>query len=118
MMDYLIAFIVGGLICVFAQILIDKTKLTPAKITVLFVVFGVILTALSLYEPVVKFADCGATVPIIGFGYSLAKGVQTAVNELGWLGIFIGGLRATSGGICAAIVFGCIFSLVSNSKMK
>ena len=117
-MDYVYAFIVGGIICVIAQILIDKTKLTPAKITVLFVVSGVIFTAIGLYEPLVKFAGCGATVPIVGFGYSLAQGVKLAINQYGWLGIFTGGITATAGGICSAIVFGLFFSIISNSKMK
>jgi len=117
-MQYLNAFIVGGIICGIAQILIDKTKLTPARIVVLFVTSGVLLTAVGIYEPLVKFAGAGATVPIIGFGYSLAKGVETAIKEIGFLGIFTGGITATAGGITAAIVFGYIFSLFSNPKMK
>lgn len=117
-MEYLNVFIIGGIICTIAQVLIDKTKLTPAKITVLFVVCGVVLTAVGVYEPLVKFADCGATVPIVGFGYSLAKGVEMAIKEFGWLGIFVGGLTATAGGIGAAVFFGYIFSLIANSRMK
>jgi len=117
-MDYLYAFIVGGIICVIAQILIDKTKMTPAKIVVLFVTMGVVLTAIGVYEPLVKFAGAGATVPITGFGYALAKGVERAVAEFGWLGIFTGGLTASAGGVAAAIFFGYLFSVVSNPKMK
>ena len=117
-MEYINAFWAGGLFCVIAQILIDRTKLTPARIVVLFVVVGVALTGLGLYEPLVKFAKAGATVPIVGFGYSLAKGVETAVKEMGFLGIFVGGLKATAGGITAAILFGYVFSVLFNSKMK
>lgn len=117
-MQYLYVFLVGGAICTVAQILIDKTKLTPARIVVLFVVVGVALTGIGLYEPLVKFAKAGATVPIMGFGYSLAKGVEAAVKEMGFLGILIGGLRATAGGVTAAIFFGYIFSVLFNSKMK
>ena len=117
-MQYFYVFLVGGAICTVAQILIDKTKLTPARIVVLFVVVGVALTGLGLYEPLVKFAKAGATVPIVGFGYSLAKGVETAVKEMGFLGIFVGGLKATAGGITAAILFGYVFSVLFNSKMK
>ena len=117
-MEYIYAFIVGGLICVIGQILIDKTKLTPARIVVIFVICGVVLTGIGVYEPLVKFAGCGATTPIVGFGYSLAKGVEKAVEQYGFLGIFIGGITATSGGICAAIFFGYLFSLISNSKQK
>lgn len=117
-MEYLYTFLIGGVICTIGQILIDKTKLTPARIVVLFVVLGVALTGLGLYEPLVKFAGSGATVPITGFGYSLAKGVEAAIKEMGFLGIFVGGLRATAGGVTAAILFGYIFSVLFNSKMK
>ena len=117
-MEYLYAFLVGGIICTIGQILIDKTKLTPARIVVIFVVSGVVLTALGLYDPIVKIAGSGATTPIVGFGYSLAKGVQTAINEQGIIGILTGGLSATAGGIGAAVFFGYIFSVFSNSKMK
>lgn len=117
-MQYLYVFLVGGVICTVAQILIDKTKLTPARIVVLFVVLGVALTGIGLYEPIVKFAGAGATVPIMGFGYSLAKGVEAAVKEMGFLGIFVGGIKATAGGVTAAILFGYIFSTLFNSKMK
>ncbi len=117
-MSYLYVFLVGGVICTIGQILIDKTKLTPARIVVMFVVSGVLLTAIGVYDKIVAFAKSGATVPIIGFGYSLAKGVQKAVAEQGFLGIFTGGLTATAGGITAAIVFGYLVSLIFNSKMK
>ncbi len=117
-MEYLYTFIIGGIICTIGQILIDKTKLTPARIVVLFVVLGVVFTGVDLYEPLVKFAGAGATVPITGFGYSLAKGVEAAIKEMGFLGIFVGGLKATAGGITAAILFGYIFSVLFNSKMK
>jgi stage V sporulation protein AE len=100
-MDYVRAFIVGGLICVIGQILIDKTSLTPARILVSFVTAGVILTAVGVYEPIVKFGGAGATVPLPGFGYTLAKGAIKAVNEMGVLGAFTGGVRAAAGGITA-----------------
>lgn len=117
-MNYLYVFLVGGIICTIGQVLIDKTKLTPARIVVLFVTAGVVLTAIGLYEPIVKFAKAGATVPIVGFGYTLVKGVEHAIAEYGWVGIFTGGFTATAGGITAAIVAGYVFSLVSESKMK
>ena len=112
------AFWTGGLICVIGQILIDKTKLTPARILVSYVVSGVILTAVGLYEPLVKFAGAGASVPLTGFGYTLAKGVEKAVEEYGLLGALTGGLTATAGGITAAVLFGLIASLVSKPKIK
>lgn len=117
-MDYLKAFIVGGLICVVGQILIDKTKLTPARILVTFVVLGVFLQLIRVYEPLVKFAGAGATVPLTGFGYNLCKGVYKAVSENGFLGIFTGGLTAAAGGISAAIVFGFLVALIFKSKSK
>lgn len=117
-MQYLYAFFVGGIICSIGQILIDKTKLTSARILVIFVVGGVILTALGLYEPIVNFAGAGATVPLSGFGYSLAKGVVKDVNEIGLLGIFTGGIKATAGGIAAAIIFGYIASLLAKPQIK
>ena len=117
-MEYLKAFIVGGLICVIGQILIDKTKLTPARILVGFVVSGVILSALGFYEPLVEFAGAGATVPLTGFGYSLAKGVEEAVNKDGLLGALTGGLTATAAGITAVLLFAVIFALISKPKMK
>lgn len=117
-MNYVYAFLIGGIICTIGQILIDKTKLTPARIVVTFVVAGVFLTGIRLYEPLVKFAGAGATVPITGFGYSLAKGVETAINKMGFLGIFSGGLTVTAAGITAAIVTGVVLSLIFKSKMK
>ena len=102
-MQYIYAFMIGGLLCSIAQILIDKTKLTPARILVIYVVSGVILTALGLYEPLVNFAGAGATVPLTGFGYSLAKGIEENVAKNGLLGAFTGGLTACSAGIAAAI---------------
>ena len=117
-MDYLKAFILGGLLCALGQILIDKTKLTPARILVGYVVCGVLLGALGIYKPFAKFAKAGATVPLTGFGYSLAKGVKDSVEASGFLGIFTGGLRATAGGICAAIVAGLIVSLIFKAKDK
>ena len=102
-MQYLYAFIVGGILCVIAQILIDKTQLTPARILVIYVVGGVILTAIGLYDPIVNFAGAGATVPLTGFGYSLAKGIEEEVNSNGLIGILTGGLTACSAGIAAAI---------------
>ena len=117
-MEYLKAFIVGGILCAIGQIFIDKTKLTPARILVGFVVGGVILSALGLYEPLVEFAGAGATVPLSGFGHSLAKGVRSAVAEKGFLGAFTGGISATAGGISAAIVFGFIIALFFKPKGK
>ena len=117
-MNYLNAFIVGGLICVVGQVLIDLTKLTPARIVVLFVTLGVVLTAIGVYEPIVKFAGAGATVPLTGFGYSLAKGVQKAVTQQGLLGAFTGGITAGAGGITAAVTFGYIIALLFSPKGK
>ncbi len=111
-LDCLKAFAVGGLICVVGQILIDKTKLTPARILVSFVVSGVILTAIGVYEPLVEFAGAGATVPLTGFGYTLAKGVKAAVTEHGLLGAIMGGLEATAAGITAPILFGLIAAIL------
>jgi stage V sporulation protein AE len=117
-MDYIKAFIVGGLLCVIGQILIDKTKLTPARILVSYVVIGVILGGLGLYEPLVEFAGAGATVPLTGFGNTLAKGVREAVDEKGFLGIFTGGLKATAGGIAAAVFAGLVASFLFKPKDK
>ncbi|MCH5184658.1 MAG: stage V sporulation protein AE [Oscillospiraceae bacterium] len=111
-MDYVKAFAIGGLICVVGQILIDKTKLTPARILVSFVVAGVFLQLVGLYEPLVKFAQAGATVPLTGFGYLLGKGVEKAVTENGISGIFTGGLTAAAGGLSAAIIFGFLTALI------
>lgn len=116
--ELLKVFITGGIICAIAQILIDKTKITPGRILVLFVTLGVILTAIGIYEPIVKFGGAGATVPISGFGYSLAKGVIKEVNTIGFLGIFTGGVKATAAGIAAAVVFGYIASLVAKPNIK
>ena len=117
-MSYLTAFITGGIICVIGQLLIDKTKLTSARILVLFVVIGVILTGLGLYEPIVEFGGAGATVPLTGFGYSLAKGVMKDVDSLGFLGIFTGGIKATAAGVCAAVFFSFIAALITRAHAK
>ena len=111
-------FIVGGLICVIGQLLIDYTSMTPARILVLFVTMGVALTAVGLYQPLVDFAGSGATGPLTGFGYSLAKGAEELVKEKGLLGALAGGLTGTAGGISAAILFGFVCALVSKSKDK
>ena len=111
-MDYLNAFLCGGILCAIGQILIDKTKLTPARILPGCVVAGVLLSALGLYQPLVDWGGAGATVPLTGFGHSLAKGVAKAVAEKGWLGVFTGGLTATAGGITAAVVFAVIMALI------
>ena len=117
-MDYLKAFLVGGALCLIGQILIDKTKLSPARILVGYVVCGVLLGALGIYEPLVDFAGAGASVPLTGFGYTLAKGVKKAVTEDGFLGIFGGGLKATACGITAAIIAGLVVSLLFKPKDK
>ena len=111
-------FVVGGLICVIGQILIDKTKLTPARILVLFVTVGCILGGLGIYQYIVDFAGAGATVPLTGFGNNLAKGAIKGVKESGFIGAFTGGVRASAGGIAAAVFFGYIASLISKPKMK
>ena len=111
-------FIVGGLICVIGQIIIDKTKLTPAKILVIFVTTGAILGGLGIYKYLVDFAGSGATVPLTGFGYNLAKGSIEAVKESGLLGAFTGGVKAAAGGIAAAVFFGYLAALISKPKMK
>ena len=112
------AFVFGGFLCLIGQILIDYTKLTPAKILVTYVVSGVVLTAVGIYGPLVKMFGCGATVPLTGFGYCLAEGVKEAIRKDGWLGIFSGGITATAAGITAAIVFGYLAALVAKPKMK
>lgn len=117
-MEYLRAFITGAIICGLAQILIDKTKLTPARILVGAVVLGVLLTAVGLYQPVVDWGGAGATVPLLGFGYSLAKGVIAGVAEHGWVGILTGGVTGTAGGIAAAILFGFLVALIFKPKSK
>ena len=117
-MDYLKAFLVGGLLCLIGQILVDKTKLTPARILVGYVVAGVILGAFGLYQPIIDFAGAGATVPLTGFGATLAKGVKDAIDENGALGILTGGLKATAGGISAAIIFGLLAGILFKPKDK
>ena len=117
-MEYVWAFLVGGAICVAGQALIDFTKLTPARILVLFVTLGVALTAVGLYDPLVEFAGAGATVPLTGFGYLMAKGVEEAVAEKGLFGAFSGGLSAAAGGIAAAVFFGLLAALLSKSGDK
>ena len=118
MLDYLWAFLIGGLLCVVAQILIDLTRLTPARILVSYVVAGVALTAIGVYGPLVELAGAGATVPLTGFGYTLASGTVRAVEEQGLLGALTGGLTATAGGITAAIVFGFLIALLCKGKPK
>lgn len=117
-MDYLKAFLIGGALCLIGQILIDKTKLTPARILVCYVVAGVFLGAIGVYKPLVDFAGAGATVPLTGFGYNLVKGVQEAVDQDGFIGILTGGMKAAAGGITAAIVSGLIVSLIFKAKDK
>ena len=118
LMQLIRCFIVGGLICVIGQILIDKTKLTPARILVIFVTTGVVLGALGIYQHIVDFAGAGATVPLTGFGYNLAKGAIEEVQKTGLIGAFTGGVKAAAGGIAAAIFFGYIASLISKPKIK
>ena len=117
-MDYIKAFLVGGFLCLIGQILIDTTKLTPARILVSYVVIGVILGGTGIYQKIVEFGGAGATVPLTGFGYSLAKGVKEAVQEDGFLGVLTGGLKATAGGITAAILAGLIASIFFKAKDK
>ncbi len=117
-MTYFNAFWVGGLLCAIAQVLIDKTTLTPARILVLYVCLGVFLTAFGIYTPIVEYACAGATVHIMGFGYSLCNGVKKAVMKQGLLGIFTGGVTATAAGITAAVLFGYIYALIFKPKEK
>lgn len=117
-MQILKCFIVGGLICVIGQILIDKTKLTPARILVIFVTTGCILGGLGIYKYLVDFAGAGATVPLTGFGYNLSKGAIEGVKQNGLIGAFTGGVKAAAGGIAAAVFFGYLASLISKPKMK
>ncbi|HEY5585503.1 MAG TPA: stage V sporulation protein AE [Ruminiclostridium sp.] len=117
-MSYLSAFLVGGIICAIGQILIDKTKLTPARILVLFVVSGVVLTALGIYQKIVDIGGAGASIPLTGFGYSLAKGVFREVDEIGLLGVFTGGFKATAAGLSSVIFFGYIMAAISRPKAK
>lgn len=111
-------FVVGGIICVIGQILIDKTKLTPARILVVFVTVGAVLGGLGIYKYIIEFAGCGATVPLTGFGANLAKGAIDAVKEMGLLGAFIGGVKSAAGGIAAAVFFGYLASLIAKPKIK
>lgn len=117
-MDYLKAFLVGGILCAIGQIFIDKTKMTPARILVSFVVAGVLLTAIGLYKPLVDFGGAGATVPLSGFGYALANGVKKGIAEHGLIGVFTGGVTATAGGVAAAIFFGYLTALIFKPKDK
>lgn len=117
-MQLIRVFVVGGLICVIGQVLIDKTKLTPARILVIFVTAGTILGGLGIYQHLVNFAGCGATVPLTGFGNTLAKGAIEGVKQYGLVGAFIGGVKASAGGIAAAVFFGYLASLISKPKMK
>jgi len=118
MNSYIWAFIVGGIICVIAQILMDTTKLTPARILVSFVTLGVILGALNIYDVVVKYGGAGATVPLPGFGFSLAKATIKEVDKMGFIGAFTGGIKGTAGGITGAIIFGYIMAIIFNPKTK
>lgn len=118
MLEYLWAFIIGGAICAVGQVFIDFTKLTPARILTGFVVAGVLLSALGLYKPLIEFAGGGATVPLTGFGHLLAEGIRKAVDEKGWLGVFSGGLTASSAGITAAMLFGLAAAAIFKPKDK
>ncbi len=117
-MEYLKAFLCGGALCLIGQIVIDKTKLTPARLLTAYVVSGVALTAVGLYPKLVEWCGAGATVPLTGFGYTLAKGVARAVADKNWLGVFTGGLTATAGGIAAAICFALCVALLCKPKSK
>jgi len=117
-MDFVMAFLIGGTICVIGQLLIDFTKITPARILVCFVVLGVVLEAFNLYQPLVDLAGCGATVPLTGFGYNLAKGTRDIIEETGWLGIFTGPLSSGAAGISAALFSGLVVALVTKSGSK
>ena len=117
-MEYIKAFFVGGLLCVIGQLLIDKTKLTPARILVMYVVGGVILSAFGVYQNIVDWAGAGATVPLTGFGHTLATGVREAVDEFGFIGILIGGIKSTAGGITGAILIGFLAAVIFTPKDK
>ncbi len=117
-MQYLNAFLCGGILCAIGQILIDRTQLTPARILTGYVVAGVILGAVGVYQPIADWGGAGATVPLTGFGFSLAKGVKKAIGESGWLGVFTGGLTATAGGIAAAVVFGVVMAAIFKAGDK
>lgn len=118
MMDYVWCFLVGGSLCLIGQVLIDRTHLTPGRILSSYVVVGVCLQAVGAYQPLVDLAGAGATVPLTGFGYSLARGVAKAVEEKGFLGIFTGGLAGTAGGIAAAVICGLLFAILCKPKEK
>ncbi|AYO30682.1 MAG: stage sporulation protein [Thermoanaerobacteraceae bacterium] len=117
-MDYVMAFLIGGLICAVGQILMDATKLTPAHILVLFVTLGAVLSGLGLYQPLVEIGKAGATIPLTGFGHTLVTGVIEDVNKRGFLGIFTGGLTSAAAGITAAVVFGYLMAVLFNPKSK
>lgn len=117
-MDYVKAFLCGGALCLIGQILLDRTNLTPARILTGYVVAGVILGAIGIYEPLVEWGGAGATVPLTGFGYTLAKGMKEAVAQSGWLGVFTGGFTAGAGGIAAAVLFALLFSLLFKAGDK
>lgn len=117
-MDYIISFLIGGAICALVQLLMEKTKLMPGRIMVLLVCTGAVLSAIGIYEPFLEFAKCGASVPLLGFGNVLFKGVKEAVDMEGFLGVFLGGFKAGAAGISAALIFGYISSLLVNPKMK
>ena len=117
-MDYLKAFLIGGSLCLIGQILIDKTKLTPARILVSYVMIGVLLSGIGIYKPFSDFAGAGANIPLTGFGNTLAQGVKDAIDEQGFIGIFIGGLESAAGGICAAIISGLLAGILFRTKDK
>ena len=117
-MDYFKAFLIGGLLCLIGQYLIDKTGMTPARILVCYVVAGVFLSAVGIYEPLIEFAGAGASVPLTGFGHVLANGVREAVKEKGFLGVLTGGMRAAAGGLTAAVIAGLLASLIFKAKDK
>ena len=117
-MDYIKAFLVGGALCLIGQVLIDKTKLTPARILVSYVVIGVLLGAIGVYEPLIEFAGAGAAVPLTGFGNTIAKGVRESVQQDGFIGIFTGGLKASAGGITAAVIAGLVSSFLFTANDK
>lgn len=116
--DYVFVFLIGGALCTVGQLLISLTRLTPARVLVIFVTAGVVLTGIGIYDPLVKLGGAGATVPLTGFGYSLAKGALKGVAEDGLLGALTGGIKATAAGVAAAIVFGYIFALIFRPKTK
>lgn len=118
LLPYLKCFLVGGLLCAVGQLLIDRTALTPARILTAYVIAGVILGAAGIYEPLAEWAGAGASIPLTGFGNTLAKGIREAVAEKGWLGIFTGGFTASAGGIAAAVVFGYLAALLFRPREK